>query len=200
MNPPGRVRRIIVALVATAPILLLASPIRNLLEGRMVTHMLLQFPLLFASGWMAAAALRPGQLKVDRLQAIDAHGLLAVAFTSCTLALWMVPNALDLALLYQPVRWAKYLSLWLAGLLMCLSRERLSTEVAVFLLGMLIWMMATVGLIYQTLPQRLCVSYLLDEQRWTGVGLVAYALLAGFAAVGRLVATLRIGAAPAAAR
>lgn len=197
---PGKLRRIVVALVATLPILLFVSPIRNLFEGRMVTHMLLQFPLLFTSDWMTAGALRPGQLNVDRLQTIDPHGLLGVAFTSCTLAFWMIPSAPDLTLLSEPVRWAKYLSLWLAGLLLCLSRERLRTEVAVFLLGMLVWMMATVGLIYQTLPQRLCVSYLLDEQRWTGMGLVAYAVLLGFAAVWSQVATQRMGATPATAR
>jgi hypothetical protein len=187
MNLTATARRIVVVLWATAALLCLVGPIRSLFEGRMVTHMLLQFPLLFVSGWMTAGALRPGQFQGDCLESIDAHGLLAVAFTSCTLAFWMVPNALDLALLFEPVRWAKYLSLWLAGLLMGLGRARLSTEVAIFLLGMLVWMMATAGLLYQTLPQRLCVSYLLDEQRWTGLGLVAYAVLLGLAALWRLV-------------
>jgi hypothetical protein len=184
---------------ALAPLLLLVAPLRNLTEGRMATHMLLEFPLLIASGWFVAGALPVACPRLERMDILDAHGLLTVCFASCALAFWMIPTAVDLALLSEPVRWAKYLSLWLTGLLLSRSRRRLSVELEVFLAGMLAWMMATAGMIYQTLPQRLCVSYLHDDQRWTGVGLVAAAMLLGGAVLWQLAAKQRNGLDPATA-
>jgi hypothetical protein len=185
-------------LIALAPLLFFIEPIRHLIESRMAAHMLLQFPLLIASGWVLAGTC-PAQSRWPRgFDSLDAHGLLGISFVSCVLAFWMIPTALDLALLSEPVRWAKYASLWFTGLALHRSRERLNTELAVFFVGTLVWMMATVGLVYQTMPQRLCVSYLIDEQRWTGIGLVAAALLLGATALWRLVAAGQVGATDAA--
>jgi hypothetical protein len=189
-----RHRSAVAGLIVVAPLLFFIEPIRYLVESRMATHMLLQFPLLVASGWMLAVAFPAHNRWPRSFDALDAHGLLGIGFASCVLAFWMIPTALDLAMLSEPVRWAKYASLWLTGLALHRSRERLNTELAVFFVGTLVWMMATVGLVYQTLPQRLCVSYLIDEQRWTGVGLVAAALLLGATALWRLVAASEVGA------
>jgi len=189
---PRDTRQASVALLALAPSVFLLDSIRNLVESRMVTHMLLQFPLLVASGWMVALAVSHWGSCLDSMDAIDAQGLLAMSFASCALAFWMIPTALDLALLSEPVRWAKYSSLWLTGFLLGRAWRRLSTELEIFFLGMVIWMMATVGMIYQTMSQRLCVSYLLDEQRWAGIGLLAAAMLMSSAALLRVNATLRI--------
>jgi hypothetical protein len=188
-----RHRSAVTGLIALAPLLFFIEPIRYLVESRMAAHMLLQFPLLVASGWMLASVCPAHSRWLRGFDAIDAHGLLGIGFASCVLAFWMIPTALDLALLSEPMRWAKYASLWLTGLALRRSRERLSNELTVFLVGMLVWMMATVGLVYQTLPQRLCVSYLIDEQRWTGVGLVAAALLLGAVALWHLVAASQVG-------
>jgi Protein of unknown function (DUF1404) len=166
--------------------LILTPPLRHLVESQMALHMLVQFPLLVACGWLLsrlAVGVRPVWRHFD---ALNAHGLLGIATASCVLAVWMVPAALDLALLSEPMRWAKYASLCLAGLLLGRSYRRLNTELEVFFTGMLAWMMATVGLIYQTMPQRLCVNYLIDEQRWTGSGLVLYAGALALACLWRL--------------
>ncbi len=174
------------ALLASA--LFLTLPLRQFVESRMAMHMLVQFPLLLACGWLLsrlAVGVRPVWRHFD---ALNAHGLLGIASTSCVLAVWMVPAALDLALLSEPMRWAKYATLCLAGLLLGRSYPRLNAELEVFFVGMLAWMMATVGLVYQTMPQRLCVNYLIDEQRWTGVGLVVGAWVLGLVCVCRLTA------------
>jgi hypothetical protein len=193
MTQRFRHRRAIAGLIALAPLLFFIEPIRHLIESRMVSHMLLQFPLLVASGWVLAGT-SPAQSRWPRIfDALDAHGLLGISFASCALAFWMIPTALDLALLSEPVRWAKYASLWFTGWALRRSRQRLNTELTVFFVGTLVWMMATVGLVYQTMPQRLCVSYLIDEQRWTGGGLVAAALLLGATALWRLVAASQTG-------
>jgi hypothetical protein len=47
-------------------------------------------------------------------------------------------------------------------------------------------MLATVGLVFQSMPQRLCVNYLLDEQRWTGIGIVCAAILLGTLSLWRI--------------
>lgn len=186
MKAVASLRSVAVWLLAAAPLLLAIDPIRHLVESRMAAHMLLQFPLLIAAGW-ALSGLCATRWRWPRLfDALDAHGLLGISFASCVLAFWMIPTALDLALLSEPVRWAKYASLWLTGVLLRRSHQRLGAELALFFVGTLVWMMATVGLVYQTLPQRLCVSYLIGEQRWTGTGLVAAALLLGAAALWRL--------------
>ena len=192
MKVSPHIRQLLVALFALAPSVFLVDSIRNLIESRMVTHMLLQFPLLVASGWMFALAVSRWGSWLDSMDTIDVQGLLSMSFASCALAFWMIPTALDLALLSEPVRWAKYSSLWLTGFLLGRAWRKLSTELEVFFLGMVIWMMATVGMIYQAMSQRLCVSYLLDEQRWTGIGLVAAAVLLSGAALLRLPAMLRI--------
>jgi hypothetical protein len=145
----------------------------------MPTHMVLEFPLLFASGWFVADAASPLDRWLARIDPIDVQGLLGVTFAACALTLWMIPTALDLALMSDPVRWGKYVSLWLAGLLLRRSQARLRAELSIFFIGMLAWMLATVGLVFQTMPRRLCVNYLLDEQRWTGAGLVCAAVLLG---------------------
>ena len=145
----------------------------------MPAHMLLEFPLLFASGWIVADAATPFHRWLARLDSLDVQGLLGITFAACALTLWMIPTALDLALLSDPVRWGKYGSLWLAGLLLRRSQGRLSAELSIFFIGMLAWMLATVGLVFQTMPRRLCVNYLLDEQRSAGAGIVGAAVLLG---------------------
>ena len=100
--------------------------------------------------------------------------------------IWMIPTALDLALLSEPARWSKYVSLWVTGALLERSRKVTNLELEIFFTGMLAWMLATVGVIYQTMSRRLCVNYLLDEQRWTGVGLVVVASALGAIVVWRV--------------
>ena len=183
MNGRGTLR----AALALGPLLLCIASLRHGIEGHMPAHMLLEFPLLFASGWIVAGAASPRYRWLARLDSFDVQGLLGITFAGCALTLWMIPTALDLALLSDPVRWGKYVSLWLAGLLLRRSQGRLSAELSVFFIGMLAWMLATVGLVFQTMPRRLCVNYLLDEQRWAGVGIVGAAILLGTLGLWRIV-------------
>ena len=183
MKAPRRIPNAGLWLVTLVPLLFLIDPFRQWTESRMAWHMLLQFPLLLVSGACLAALSRERAEWLRWYERIDAHGLLGATLASCVLAYWMIPAALDMALLSEPSRAAKYTSLWCAGFALGLSHPRISDEIALFFVGTLAWMMATAGLIYQTLPQRLCVSYLIDEQRRTGAGLVAAAVLLGLASV-----------------
>jgi len=69
MHRPSHLR---IAVLAVAAPLLLAPPLRHLLEASMALHMLLELPLLLAVGW-AAASLGPravdGASRWESLQA-----------------------------------------------------------------------------------------------------------------------------------
>lgn len=173
--------------LAALPLLLWITPLRQLLESRMLPHMLVELPLLFIAGWALARALGP---RARLPAAIDAHGLLGLVWVSAVSALWMIPSMLDLSLLDARLQWAKYLAWWLAGGVGRGSLSRAGPVVGVFFLGNIAWMLATAGLLYQEAPQRLCVSYLLDEQIVTGQGLIVLAVLIGALAVRRLLAPI----------
>ena len=181
----SRVRRSTLWLAALLPLALLHDGLRHAVESRMALHMLVEFPLLLAGGWAIARLVGPRHALTD---AFDALGLLGVAVVSCVSAFWMIPAALDLALLHEPMRWAKLASWMLAGALLARGWPKLGDEIAVFFLGNLAWMFATAGLLYREAESRLCASYLAEDQLWTGNGLVMLAVALGALALRRLVA------------
>jgi len=122
---------------------------------------------------------------------VDAHGVLGLAFASCVGALWMIPSMLDLSLLDAGVQWAKYGAWWLSGVVLRASWRRSEPEIAAFFVGNMAWMLATAGLLYQDEEQRLCVSYLVDEQAVAGKGLIVLALVLAGLALHRVVAAPR---------
>jgi hypothetical protein len=181
----SRLRRSALWLAALLPLALLHDGLRHAIESRMALHMLLEFPLLLAGGWAIG---RLAARKRATTHACDALGLLGVVVVSCVSAFWMIPAALDLALLHEPMRWAKVASWLVAGAVLARSWPRLGDEIAVFFLGNLAWMFATAGLLYREAESRLCVSYLAADQWWTGNGLVVLAVALGALALHRLVA------------
>jgi hypothetical protein len=163
-------------LLAVSPLLLLLAPLKQLLEGRMSLHMLIEFPWLLAGG-AAAFGLCPERCQLTRLLArLDERGLLTVMLVLCVSTFWMIPSALDLALLDGRVAFAKYLSWYVTGLMLASGSPRIATELWAFLLGNLAWMMATAGWLIRESETRVCVSYLVRDQFWAGTGLIVFAL------------------------
>jgi hypothetical protein len=72
---------------------------------------------------------------------------------------------------------AKYVSLVVSGALLWSSFRVAPLAVQVFFVGNFAWMTATVGLIYQTAPQQLCLNYGTDAQLAAGESLVALAVI-----------------------
>lgn len=189
----ARILRIARVAAALLPLLLLWPALRHAVESRMLTHMLLEWPLLFAAGWAAQGLLGPRLTRIGRaLAALDWRGWSSATFVSCVAIFWMLPSTIDAALLLAPMAAAKYLSWWLAGAAMAAGWRRMDPELLLFFIGNLAWMSATAGLLYIDTPARLCVSYLLDDQRWTGTGLIVLALGLGWVALRRV---LRAGGA-----
>jgi hypothetical protein len=179
------------ACVALTPLAFAHDGLRHAVESQMALHMLVQFPLLLGAGWALG---RLFAARLARLDALDLHGLLGATVVSCVSAFWMIPAALDLAVLAGPMRAAKFASWLAAGALLARSWPRLADEVAVFFLGNLAWMFATAGLLYRDSESRLCVSYLAEDQVWTGNGLLAMALGLGALALLRVARRLRADA------
>ena len=171
------------ALLAVSPLLWLFAPLRQAVESRMALHMLVQLPLLLAAGW-AAAAWCPRWPAAWAMR-FDAQGLASATFASAVLAFWMIPAALDAALLDPSFAAFKFVSWWLAGLLLADGQRRLAPVLTIFFLGNAAWMLVTAGLLYREAEQRLCVSYLVDEQAASGNGLIAFGLALGALALPR---------------
>ncbi|MDO5693531.1 MAG: hypothetical protein Q4G70_13835 [Pseudomonadota bacterium] len=176
--------------LAGLPLLLLWPAARHLIESRMSWHMLIEFPLLLAAGW-AAHRLSSGWAPLRRIgqhaRLLDWHGWSTATYCALVSIVWMVPSALDMALIDGRVALLKVFSLWLAGWLLAGGLARMPAEVLLFLAGNLGWMMATAGLLYAETPTQLCVNYGQNDQVHTGHGLVAWALVIGAIALRQVV-------------
>jgi hypothetical protein len=185
-KPTRRVGRLVLALL---PLALLWPALRHGVESRMSLHMLGEFPVLFIAGWSA------GRLCLGRLAArrwlraqrlFDWRGWSGAVLCSAVALVWMVPSALDAALLWPAAAAVKVASWWLAGWLLADGWRRMDSEVLLFFVGNLAWMAATAGLLYIEAPVRLCANYLQGDQRHAGFGLVMLALLLGALALRRV--------------
>ena len=147
------------------------------LEADMARHMLVEFPLLFALGAVIGHYAPGGS---DGAYArIDRFGLTGWTFASLVLAFWMIPIALDAAIGSAAVNALKYTSLVAAGFALRRAMIRSPQVLEAFFVGNLVWMSATLGLIYQESPRQLCLNYLVDAQVRAGTGLVTAALVVG---------------------
>lgn len=141
----------------------------------MLTHMLVQIPLIFACAVMWGASLR---LRANaRWLSWNLQGAPGLLLSAFVLTYWMTPIALDHATADWGWDVAKVLSLSLAGVAAGLSWRLGSVVTQLFYAGNMLWMMITAGILYQDAEQRLCNAYLWDDQVKTGQGLVALSIL-----------------------
>jgi hypothetical protein len=95
---------------------LLVFSLENWLEGDMARHMLIELPLLLIAGAAIGRAL--DERFGAQIACCNQMGLVGFAFASITLAYWMIPAALDAALLDEWVAVGKYISLVASGALL----------------------------------------------------------------------------------
>lgn len=152
---------------------LLLPAARGGLESRMSLHMAVELPGLLLLGWQLGGV-APGRWTVPAR--IDADGLLCATTSFCVLALWMLPAALDIAVLDPGVALIKYV-LWIGtGALLRTARSRTSPVIAAFFLVNASWMTATAGLLYLDAEQQLCVNYLIGDQQVAGWALLSWSV------------------------
>src|SRR5690606_3127181 len=136
------------------------------LESSMALHMLVQFPLVAACGWVLAGRW-PARWAAP-LQRWNAYGISGLLFVALVPALLMVPRVLDLALVDPRVELAKWLALLACGAAARASWSRAGAIVQGFFLGNVLPMTGVAGQLYQDSPLRLCNAYRLDDQVWLG--------------------------------
>ena len=159
---------------------LLALPsVRHFLEASMTRHMLVQFPLVFLSGfWLAGSLPRSWLAPANKW---NMHGISGLFAAALLLALLMVPRLLDLALVDVRIELAKWLALLVCGTAVRLSWQSAGLVVQGFFLGNVLPMMAVVGYLFGSSPVRVCNAYLLDDQEGLGQKLVWIAAAIGLA-------------------
>ena len=156
----------------------LAAPLsRQILEGSLTMHMLVQIPLLVISGWLIGKTQR---LSSDvrgsaAVRAFNRQGVTGIVLFACVALLWMIPRLLEQSLAEPGAMIAKFVSLPLAGIALAWSYPIAPPILIGVLLAHAVSMLAAMGWVYLTAPTRLCNAYLAEDQALAGMTLLGIA-------------------------
>ena len=126
-----------------------------------LVHVLIQFPLLAAAGYLL-----PVRGTLPR-HLIGPALVLALTAT----AVWMLPRSVDAALQDPVWHLAKFVSLPLGvGLPLAQTWGRIGPVLRGFLKAQAVSMLLFLGFLYTHAPVRICNSYLIDDQVRLGIG------------------------------
>ena len=153
--------------IAAIIVLALALPhSRSLLEGQLVTHVLVQMPLLAVSGWLVGQAWWSSlEVRLRCWNAGGVPGLLAVMFV---VLFWMLPRSVDGAVEQAHLEIAKFISLPLAGGLLAVSFSCAALLLRAAIKANVISMCLVLAWMYRATPVRLCTNYLASDQQHLG--------------------------------
>lgn len=184
-------KRLFSAFVITSlAIALSAPPFRYLIEQSMFWHMAVQMPLLVLGGWWSMQGL--SQLCVlCRLAPWNRYGLTGFITAQVIFAYWMLPLAIDRAVVLPLTDLLKLVTLFVAGAMLQHSFERSPAVLQLFFVGYTVSMMTWLGSYFASTDLRLCNAYSLASQVLTGWGIVAIGIALGAAWVVRLVWQMR---------
>ena len=154
-------------------------PGRSLIEQSMAWHMVIQMPILFASGWFLMGGVwgfsktSPGSWNQFGLT-----GFIAAQFI---ITYWMLPISIDRAVVMPQVDVFKLLSLMVSGALIKTSISRSPAVLQLFFVGYIVSMLITTGVYLATTERRLCNAYSMESQLSAGYGVVALGIALAFA-------------------
>lgn len=147
-------------------------PARVLIEQSMLWHVAVQMPLLLLAGALLQGLADGGALS-RRFEAWNRYGLTGFIAAQGVLAWWMLPLAVDRAVVLPSADAAKLLSLLACGALLAHSFRRSPRTLQLFAVGYGSTMLVSAGLYMAGTDRRLCNAYALDTQLAAGRGLVA---------------------------
>ena len=173
---------------AAAPALLVAAlalpPAREWLEATMVGHMLVQLPLVALCGFAFGRTLlgvpqdRGAGCIVAALQRCNRYGATGLIAASFAMLLWMLPRTLDAARLDYGVDALKLASIFiLVGIAVAWSWPQCPALARAVVHVEAVATLIRFGWAYLAADQRLCASYLLDDQRRLGAALIVLGIL-----------------------
>lgn len=158
-------------------------PVAAWLEATLVRHALLQVPMFVLSGVIIGGLIAGPVSAGPRSVGTMAVPLLLIAIF--TLSFWMLPRWLDAARTDALTDLAKAVSLsLLGGVPLRLGWPRLYPVTKAFICANVVSMLAVLGWLYLLFPTRLCVNYLLSEQRILGQAMLMIAGMLGIFGAG----------------
>ena len=160
-------------------------PLRRVIEQSMAWHMVFQMPLLVLGGWLAVRALPP-YFSAPVVASFNQFGLTGFMAAQVIVAYWMLPSAIDRAVVLPSVDAVKLLTLFITGMLLADAFKRAPGALQLFFMGYWVSMMAWLGIYFATTDLRLCNAYSLQSQSNTGWGLLALGIALGMAWAVRL--------------
>lgn len=153
-------------------------PLRSLIEQSMAWHMVVQMPLLVLAGWLIM------QKKINSAMALrlvpwNRYGLTGFIGAQIVIAYWMLPLAIDKAVVELQSDLLKLITLFMCGAMLRHSAERAPLTLQLFFVGNIVAMMSWLGIYFATTNLRLCNAYSYESQLLTGWGLIAIAVMLG---------------------
>ena len=160
-------------------------PLRSVIEQSMAWHMVFQMPLLVAAGALAARALSAPRLPGQWIN-FNLFGLTGFMAAQSIIAYWMLPSAIDRAVVNPLFDVLKLLTLFVSGMLLRDAFQRAPRALQLFFIGYWVSMMCWLGIYFATTDLRLCNAYSRESQTVTGWGLLALGLLLGIVWLGNV--------------
>ena len=139
--------------------------------------------LLLAAGALAARTL-PALGLPGKWVSFNLFGLTGFMAAQGIIAYWMLPSAIDRAVVDPAFDVLKLLTLFVSGILLRNAFQRAPMALQLFFIGYWVSMMCWLGIYFATTNLRLCNAYSLESQLATGWGLLALGLLLGFVWLG----------------
>jgi hypothetical protein len=166
---------------AAIAVALSVPPLRSVIEQSMAWHMVFQMPLLVLAGALAYFALPPrfGSGPLANLSQFNHFGLTGFMAAQVIIAYWMLPMAIDRAVVQPPFDAIKLATLFASGVLLADAFKRAPSVLQLFFIGYWVSMMCWLGIYFATTDLRLCNAYSLQSQAATGWGLLVLGLLLG---------------------
>ena len=160
-------------------IALSVPPGRSLIEQSMAWHMVIQMPILFASGWfLMSGGWDTQKTSLGHWNQFGLTGFIAAQFI---ITYWMLPISIDRAVVMPQVDVFKLLSLMVSGALIKTSISRSPAVLQLFFVGYIVSMLITTGVYLATTERRLCNAYSMESQLSAGYGVVALGIALAFA-------------------
>lgn len=198
-------RLVFAMLVSLCSIGLSVPPFRNLIEQSMLWHMAIQMPLLILAGCLLMASAFPAPMTATVEQTTqhsqlpsnaqgsewNVYGLTGFVFSFITITYWMLPSAIDRAVVLPSADVLKLLSLLACGASLRHSSVRAPALIQLFFLGNFLAMMLWLGSYFLQTDLRLCNAYSLQSQINTGWSLIAWGLGIGISWVARQLIAMR---------
>lgn len=152
-------------IITAAALLGISLALRVPLESDPVTHVLVQFPMLAAAGWLSVQATTLGAGDWNR------GGISTIFVALFTLAFWMLPRSIDAALQSPAVETAKFLTIpFLIGAPLAMGWHRAHPLFKNFLKAEAVSMLGVLAFLYTHAPVRICNAYLVNDQERLGYG------------------------------